>query len=467
MSKYVWVLLFPVLQSLILAPNSLAQIIIVYGLNIFCFIIFVLWAIIRYRKFLYLDDDKYFYWQKGVFIRRFSKISNQDIHSVIIEKKYPSALFGAREIRLLVPSKYKNVSQIHLFLSKDKIINTIQEIYGGRSKIQLYKTNNLRLLLMALSWSNSLTGLLILAPFIKNIGDLFGEKYSQLLYKNLDISSYIVYIGVPPLAAFIAGFLIVGWAAAFFIQFIRYYNFTTEKSDKEIFISRGWINKHLFIIQKEKINSITVKQSLLMQLLKLHSIYLHTINTGTQKGDRSLLVPGEKANIADKVLKEFVNLNCSCKREVKPNKDAIIGYVMAPGICIILLVSVFILFRVINFFSSIVQIFWMFCMIILVVWLVFRYIAFKNSSLVVTDKAVLINYFSMMTLTRNIISYDKLQFVEISQNFMQKKSGNCNFKVYIYSVKKSGFSVSDINFNKASELIREIEGYMNKKSPQA
>lgn len=465
LSKYIWVLLIPILQSLILKPQTLSGIIASYGINILVLFILISFSITNYGNLKYVGSKNSFNIKKGIIIKRTFYIPYSSIHSIIIEKNIIPSIFGAERLQVITPSKkifssYKSLS-LSLFLKKEEILETVEKIYGNAKKYFSYKSNHFKIVLMSATWSNSLTGLLVLAPFIKNIGNIFGDQYSKIIYNNFDLSSYIILRGLPPLSAAIASVLILSWAAAFIILFFRYYKFSTKVCDNRIIISRGLINKNLFITEKNKINCLTIKQSILMQVFNFHSLYLHTIGTGFQKSDKSLLVPAEKEKVINKTINEFIKIdNKKAKKTVKP-KHAGLSYILPALILFSILVVLYIILEIFSAFTEIIHLAYLFAIPLTILWMFFRYRAYQKSAILLGEQAVEIKYFSRLNLTHSIIPYERIQFARISQSPFQRYSKRCNLTVNIYSINSEKVIIKHIDLKDGLKVMKKLSNYVN------
>lgn len=117
------------------------------------------------------------------------------------------------------PGAIRNKSDISLILSRRKTRHVIDRIFEEDDVTVLYKSSFLRILVMAATWSNSITGLLIFAPFISRAGTVLGEEFSAKLYEGINLGVYLAAIGLPPAAAYIAGILVFGYVVAYLYRY--------------------------------------------------------------------------------------------------------------------------------------------------------------------------------------------------------------------------------------------------------
>jgi putative membrane protein len=451
---------FPLLQNLLFHPTSLIAIITNYGLSILCVILLFTGVILEYRSILYIERVNRVYTKRGFFYKRRADIPYECIQSIYIQKNIFPRIFGAYKLYIHTPGSYTANGDFAIYLRKKNAIALNENIFNNMDNAVKYKGGFLRIILMAGSWSNTLTGLLILAPMLYRLSSAAGTALRDYFLNKMDISYYIIKIGVPPALSGLAVVLIMGWVIAYIVQLFRYSFFSLELKDNTIRIKRGLIDRSEFTTSTDKINAIQIKQSVLMLILNLKSAYIRTIGGGVQKGDKSLLIPADREENINAILSKITTLPKSENYQVKPMKKEFCSYLWFPLYSILGTLATMILLDYFGYFGEIVRIPLTVLLFVFIFWLFFRIYTYKNSAITICDRAVRIDYFEKLNITRTYIPYKKIQYVCIYQSIWQRISKTANIKVYIYNNKKQFYKIKYLKYNKAMEAVDFIETRM-------
>ncbi|MGN1050978.1 MAG: PH domain-containing protein [Acutalibacteraceae bacterium] len=452
-----FVLLIPLVQNILYAPKSIVAIITNFGINILFVILLFTAIILESTSIKYQEKEASLYAKKGFILKRRADIPYNSIHSVTVQKNIFPMLFNARKIYINTPAIKGTSGDYSLYVSKKKEKALKSNIFSEKSLDHTYNGGSLRVIVMSAFWSNSLTGLLIFVPILNKISNIFGEQYGEILYQSFDISDYIISVGVPPVLAGLATALLIGWCVAFVVQLCRYGFFKSQLYGDNIVISRGVFNRLQFATKKDKINAITIKQSIPMLILNLKTVCIHTIGAGLQKGDKSVLMPAERSH----KIKRFINrIFKTPKREnqtLSVRKRDIMAYLWFPIYSILgtLLLGAVLIY--LGYFNTIVRIPYFVVLTILIYWLFFRMYCHSKAGISISEEAVQIDYFKRLNRTTTIIPYDKIQFLELYQGPPQRIFKTAHLKVYIYSQHKEYFKIKHLKYKELSHIVDEIE----------
>lgn len=454
--KFIFLLIIPLVQNLLFKPRGLAEIIATMGFNILFVGVIIFFAVMEYKQIRFRCGKSDFFFKRGLFVERKFKIPYSVMQSVIIQKNIFPGIFGAVRIHIDTPASLPNKSDVTVWMSRKRAAETERSIYSLEKITAIYKSAPYHILVMAATWSNSFTGLLIFAPFVSKVGKILGEQYSQKLYETVNLSTYLVAIGIPPATAYFAGILVIGFVVAVVVQIFRYGNFKITKRQSYFEIERGIITNTKNLIVTAKINAYEIKQSLLMIFFKLHSVYIHTIGSGKAKGDRSLLIPAQNKDKTKKILSTFTSIPLKYTKQVKCHKNKLLAYLYLPiftGVCIII-GGAFLTY--ISFNKDILLICMALAVPLNIIWIIFRCIAHSKAAIAYNDKAVIINSYKKLNLTTALIPFEKLQYIVIRQSLFQQISGSCNVKAFIYSEHRESFTIKHLSLIAAQEIIDEI-----------
>lgn len=457
-SHFAPLLLFPLLQNLLFNPTSLLAIITNYGLSILCVILLFIAIWLEYRSILYVEKDSSVYTKKGFFFKKRADIPYDCIQSVYIQKNlFTRLFFGARQYFINTPGSYTANGDYAIYLRKRNSLELTKAIFEKQEKSIKYHGGFLRIILMSATWSNALTGLLMFAPVLYKTSGTARDYLKEYFLTKMDISNYIIKIGVPPALTGLATLLLASWVLAYIIQLSQYSFFTTEISHNVIHISRGFPNRTEFFTSTDKLNAIQIKQSVLMLILNLKSVYIRTIGAGVQKGDKSILIPADRDEGIDKILSHITSLPKKENYKIRPTKTEFMAYLWFPFYSILGTVATMLLLNHFGYFGEIVRVPLFVLLSIFIYWLFFRIYAYTKSSITICDKAVRIDYFYRLNITRTYIPYDKIQYVNVYQSPFQRMYKTAHIKIYIYSNKRQYYKIKYLKYNKVMEAVDLIE----------
>lgn len=383
--------------------------------------------------------------RSGFFFKVRIKLPAEKIRGIII-----TSFFKIRRLYFVTAASKTRLRMFSVFTGRRTCLKTVSRIYGVLNAERVYSISFAKTILMCMTWSNLVTGLLIMYPFIRRVELIFGQEYREKMYSQIDISEEITSIGVPGEVAFIAGILILGWFAAVIIQFLRYIHFSVYKNGDVIIIRRGFVFKNCYITRLQSVVSVTVRQSILMSLFHLKSVYINTVGLALLRGDKGLLFITSAKNEGDKMQKFGLCFSGAEIKTLKPVKRAAQSYLYLPFYCcaISAILSVF--------FGKPVTIILCFFLTVFIIWFLFRIRAYKNIALSFYEKAVEIDYFKRMNLTKTVVSIENIKTVRISQSLIQRFFNTCNIELYMYSTSVQKQIVKHFDYNDAVKIFSYI-----------
>ncbi len=452
-SRFMYLLIIPLIQHLLLQPESLIGFIGAMGFNVLSVMLLIGLSFAEYRSSIYKDNEEEISLRRGFLLRRQAKIPHSVIETVTVRRTFVSMLMGARKLHMDTPAVGNSSTDINLYLSRRRTKELIENILKTGEQSKSYKSNNLRIMLMAATWSNSFAGLLVFIPFLNRVGKILGDEFSAKLYSTVDISTYIAAIGIPPAAATIAGLMLLCWAISFLSQFFGYFGFKTDFYKDYVEINRGFIEKSRHIIPKEKINVLQIKQSLIMIPMRLYGAFVYTISSGKTKGDKSMLIPAQTYSALKQMLKDIEIFDTDDSRKIKPDRLTLISYLLYPTYITLAMAALihFMIGKEIQ--TDIVWLTSAVCFIIAALCYALMGAAHRKSFLSVNKTCVIIASHKGFSLTENIIPYDKVQCVIVQRSIFQRIGYTCNVKIYAYGERRKCFIVRQLNYKETIALL--------------
>ena len=453
------VLIFPLIQQIIFKPSTLKEIILSFWKNILLIFFVFIWAFLKYKSIKYsFYDDKIFI-KSGLIIKKEMILPINKIISIHIVEKIFSSFFGSYRVFIDIPTNKNKKDVISLNFS-DEDIEILKEFIFKKEKTDIfYKASRGRVILLSLFWSNPLTSFILVVPFIYRFSKILGEELTNKIYSTVDIRVNLIALGLPPLVASIAYILLVTFIIAFLIQFFRYSNFETRGNSQNIFIKRGLINNNEKIIKKEKIVGVSIKQSLLMSLLRLYNAYIITESEFDSTGGEILSLVAANYNEIIRGIESNVCISFFSKKGLKPKRFLLKNFLFLPVVCLISII-IFI-YRLENdlWYSQAISLLLRLTVLFLLWWIFFRIKAHSKSGVALYNGVLNICGFKRLTLFSEYIPIANVTKVEIKQSIFQKLSGRCNLKVYVLSDLKKSFCCKHLNLKNVENFVEMVKNH--------
>lgn len=448
LSRFFFLLIFPILQAIFLAPfsevawSSLPSVVGIVGIACFQYLScgYGVTAVEENGRSLSI-----LYWKSGLFFQKQKILPADCVASVFLRLNPILDLFGAAQVMLDSPAANAKKPSLTLLLPKKAPLLWWQQL---REEIShRYAASSIRVVLMAISWSNPASGLLLIGILFNRASKILGDELTQRLYgiyDNVNQTERLMAWGLPPTVAIVGWLMALGWFCAFLVQFFRYAFFTAGVCPTGTMISRGMIFRSRQLLTNQAIRAVAIRQTLMMRLFHLSSVYLHTIGSGKEKGDRSLLMaaattPELRHHLARFYPKEspyfFSREGMSV---IRPSKNSLFSFLLSPllnagGI----LVLYFLFVRYLPLFSPLI----LFLFAFPLYYLLLRLAAYRNTFLAEDSTHITACGYIKDQLFTAVVPKRAVQIVVIRQNPFQKRSGRCQVRLCIGTEKGACFDL--------------------------
>lgn len=388
----------------------------------------------------------------GIFIQHQKLVPFAALASISIRITPLLRLFGAAQLFLDTPAGSRSKADLQLTLRRSALLgwwHRAQQDVSAR-----YRAKPARILLMAASWSNPAAGLLFAAIALNKASRILGEQLSDELYGTVNQSHRLVALGIPPAVALVGWLLVLGWLVAFLRQAFRYAGFTAAVSPQGILIFRGLLVRNRQLLTHRALRAVSTRQTLVMAALRLTSAYLHTVGSGKEKGDRSLLLAAVHFKALDKTLRVFYQAfrrppPCEPIQRVRPSLSALKSFLLVPllHLCWTGALS-WLLWSGDSVFASLA----VFPLLFPLYQGIVRVLAWRRSFFAFDGIYLTASGYTGLQLYTAVLPRENLQSVVLRQNPFQRHSGRCTLRLQIGSEKHAIFTVRHL----AVEQVRQI-----------
>ena len=431
-SRFLFLLLFPLpfIGTPLYSPFNFLFLSIFFTLGI-------LW----FWNFRFFRRSSSFYQEKGILFHSKLTLPLSSIHTIGIKTGPFQRLIGASTLFLDTPGGSQKKPNISLVVFRRRFI----QWWNSLPLSGWVKAKNRYILWMSATWSNPASGLLLFAALINRTGKIFGQELADELYQTANRPAYLIALGIPPVAAGVGIFLLIGWLFAFFHLFLRYCNFSATQTGSTIAISRGILPRTRQLIFKKSICAVSIQQTLSLRLFHVSSVHLHLTATGKEKNDKKMVL----ASARPSELHAFLPfLNESPIVRIVPAPAARKSFLLFPLSCLLFIL----LLLVVLHRSSYISLFFFFLPVLL--WLLaVRILASRETSLSILSDGCIAQGYHRFSLYTAFIPFQNLQYVSIRQNPFQKISGRCTLRLYIGAEKQKYFALRHLNFSQCHHCV--------------
>ncbi|MDR3179048.1 MAG: hypothetical protein LBT82_03250 [Oscillospiraceae bacterium] len=456
--RFAFVLILPVTQQILSCILDPSKIISAITTNTFLVFILVNWAYLECKSKKYSVKDSKLFFTKGFLINHECSVDFCKLQSVLIRKNFLTLVFSANKLFFETSSSNKSKPDISLTLNKKKSESLVFEVIPLSQIKKTYKVKISRVLLMSLTWSNPLTGLLLLSPFFERIGKMMGNKLRDKFYSTIDSNLDFALLGVSPLITAIIRILIVGWFVAFFVHMFKFINFKSNWMKNVVFINKGILVNLQIAICLNNVNVIMLRQTLIMKFLKIYNVYVDVNSCKKNKKDQNLVLLYSRKEEIEKVLEDFFIFPAHNNEKIKMSPETRNGFILAPSIIFVTSIIIFI-FVILNKHKNIYLAFSIFYIMFSIWWLCLKILAFKISGVSLEQKNIVISSYNYFSIYSSVISIDKVQLFKIYQSLPQKKSKLCSVEFFLFSKNKKRFKVDNLQLSKVEKLLSIIKEF--------
>lgn len=468
-SKNFWLLLIPLVRGLLALKFDFYNWLSGTYLDILIVLAIFGAAFFRWWNINFKTTKSGIYVSSGLFVREAMRIPYSSVTTFTVKK--PFIMRPLRAVTLYLDTDSSSTvnkpedPDIKLVLKEKDVQELLKYIELSKAPNEKndrsYKPNKRRLLFFSLAFSSALSGLIYFGTFLiqggKLVGDELEERFLGAVNNVTKVAEKVIY-GITPVTVGIIIIIGMGWLYSFVSNYLRHINFEISKSKNGVQIKSGFFSRWRYFINSDKINYADLRQNLLMKIFRVMSVNISCSGYGKQKNEIPVFVPvtGNK-NVAE-VIEGFLPEFSSDEGE---RFDVRAGYVMKflgpPTVLIFAIIAAFA--GAVAFFPewySVTLFAAVMGEIVAVHLLMVNLAAFVSNGVEVCEKSIVVRYCKAFGFHNVIAPINKISEIKISQNFLQKFNGSCNFILYTRgerAVKHTVRGMQLCDAEKAAELL--------------
>ncbi len=415
-------------------------------------------GIYQWFRYTFSFNDNGIYIQKGIFF---------------LKKRY-LAFAKLTAVSFELPWYYRPIKVVHLTADTDggssvhpdfsitihqsiaeRILSYSKEPFVQVNQIKRgYIPSNFYVAIFSLLTSNSITGVLYISTAISQVGNIFGQDIGERIVNNFTRIANILAFGLPPAAA-ILGYTILGcWLISFSINLVKHLRFSVSREGKVVEINAGIFSKRRFSIATERINSLTIRQSLMSKLFGFFSVFIHCTGYGKAKNELSVLMPsGEETELKTNLLMLIPEIPIT-SRQIKPKLVNLSRFLIPPFTGILCVIGGGLLgIHFLPIFSTTIICFMLIIGIPFVWWFIVKFYSFFFTGIGVSQDVITIFYTSGFRIMTSSLPKNKITKIETSQTLFQITTKCCDVTFYSYAEGQKKQKVVNMNLPEVKKLL--------------
>ena len=429
-----WLLIIPLIRGLFYLRFNFEKWVAGAWVDILIVFFMLLFAYIRWVTKFYKYNVESFYIKTGIFNKIEKDVLYKKITSIEVERKFWLRPFKADILRIDTNSGSSRKSDLTLTLRRNDL-DVFTEIYSSTqqsSKIKLcYYPKRTHLVFFSLVFSNTLSGVILLATLVFQGGKIVGNELEQRFFDTFNSYTRKLTQKISPTALAIALVILGGWLISFCINLLRHWSFSCERKGNKIVVKNGFLTKRTSYLNTKRINYADLRQSLLSIIFRVSSVHVHCTGYGKSKNAIAVLVPFTNKHEVFTTLKMLLPDYPTIKTNVRPTPFQFRRFIFFPVIFILIVPIVGL--ALLNLFPTWEDIIIFVCIIALIplLWLlIVKFVSTYTTGIGYSDGFLVLKYCRYYEYHTVIVPVDKITMVEIRQNFAQKPTDNCTLVIY-------------------------------------
>ena len=470
--KYLFILLIPVVRGLyyvLLNSFSLTEG-FTLGVNLsrwlqgawvdlLVFFAFLSLGVLLWATFTVEVSDDGLQIRRGIFRREVTFLPVSRYCCVSVVQPVRLWLFGAVYLRVdTAGGNFQNADLLVMLKKKDcqKILRMLQAPVplAPLSPIRSYKPKSRYVFILAMITSNSFAGMVLISTFITQVGNILGQRFSEMIYGTFENVARTLAFGIPPTAFAIACVMSLGYLCAFVASLTRHANFHVMRRRNLLEVSAGLLTRRSYRIEVGKIGYLDIRRSLLTCILGVYSIFLSTVGYGKFKDDVSALIPCVRKRQLDYSLRLLLPEYHLSERTLRPHRIRsafrytwrTLGMMLAVLVCRLVLCYQFPDWQELILWVAFMANFSL-------IWLlIVKLIDLNTAGISFRDGCYTLRYSKGYSLHQVIIRPQRIVRIRRVQSIFQRRTGRCDVYIYSYSEGRQTHHVRDLKKDEVEKI---------------
>jgi len=444
-AKQIKNLLFPLLA--IIFSTAKGSLLISFIISLGLILITLVSSILAWFRYTYRFEANELRIEYGIFIRKKRYIPFERIQSIDETEGILQRLFGLVKVEIetaggrgsdeadavLSAISKKEAKAIQDFVAAAKKGN-VQEVERETGRQAVFQISAQQLLLLSLTSGGVGVVLSAVVALLSQLDDfipyqsLFGSLEKWAVH-NLVVIAIMVFIG-----------FVLAWFVALLMTLLKYAHFTVDKTETDLIISQGLLERRQLTIPVNRIQSIRVTENLIRQWLGYGTVHVESAGGSTANidGAKVVLIPMAKVkeirSLIERILPEYEITRefHSLPKRAKWRYIIRMWYIAIP-----IVVISFIFLKVWGLLS----------LILFAVFTIWAALNYKAAGWFLTEQQLSLR-FQTMNRTTVFMKKSKIQSLKVRESYFQQRKELGTLEAFVKSgIGGAGGSVVDMELS--------------------
>jgi putative membrane protein len=384
------------------------------------FVIVFLTSLFSWLRYTYRMENGELRIEYGVFVRKKRYIPIERIQSLNLSEGILQQMFGLVKVQVetagggngeeaeIVLSAIKKIEAKALqnYIGSTKNINQ-EEAEPSEKNFTIYKISTSELFLLSLTSGGIGVVISAVMAFISQLDNvipykkLFG-RFEHWAENSIITVAILVFIG-----------LLLAWVIALARTMLKYANFTVIKSDDDIIISQGLLEKRQLTIPIKRIQAIRIKENIIRRILGFATVYIESAggSSANIESSKVMFLPVTRLNkMADIVGLNLSEFHITQMFHPAPKK-ALVRYLIRSWYIPVPVVIAAVIF---------LKVWGLLALILLGVMSVFAVLKYQSAGWNIDSRQLSLR-FGGMVRTTVYMKKNKIQSLEIRESYFQRR----------------------------------------------
>lgn len=402
-------------------------------------------SLLSWFRYTYRMENGELRIEYGIFIRKKRYIPFERIQSVDISEGVLQRLFGLVKVQIetaggsgadeaeavLSAISKQEAQMIQEYVASAKGLNQGEEVERVQESLSVYIMTTSQLFLLSVTSGG--IGVVFSAVFalISQLGDFISFKW---LFGGIEkwAASSIMIIA----ALVFCGFLLA-WVMALIATMLKYANFTVVKTDGDLIISQGMLERRQLTIPLNRIQAIRVSENMVRQLFGYASVYIESAggSVAYKEGSKVILLPIVKVKDIGPIIEPNLTDYTVSNSFTKAPRRAMWRYIIRSCYWIVpIVIAFFVIFKALGLFSLLL-------LVVGVYWAVLKY---RDAGWCLAHQQLSLRYRSIVRTTI-FMKKNKIQCLKMKESYFQSKKELASIQAFVKSgMGPSGGTVLDL-----------------------
>jgi putative membrane protein len=404
---------------------------VLFGVIALAIIAIVLTSILSWLRYTYRLEQNELRIEYGVFVRKKRFIPLERIQSLDLSEGILQRLCGMVKVKIETAggSGADEAEAVLSAISKDEARIIQEYVRAAKSPSQtiesareianepIYRITPPQLIVLSLTSGGVGVVISAVLAFFSQLDDLI--PYERLFrgVEQWAVSNLIMII------LFVFGGFVVAWIIALIGTMLKYANFNVIKTERDLVISQGLLEKRQITIPLTRIQAIRINENIVRQWLGYASVMVESAggSASNQEGSKVMLLPLIKLKAIEEILGPYLT-EYQLKTNFNPvPKRALIRYVFRSWIIIVPIVAISIFFLKT----------WGLLSLLLLAWCTFwGVLKYKDAGWNLAEQQLNLRFRTIVRSTV-FIKKNKIQSLEVKESYFQKRKGLGSLEAFV------------------------------------